>query len=163
MQSHAKHIDEHSPCGAGIEGSIKRAIGVQAGDAVVGRTVNTGETAADDDFPVRLQSDGTHPAGRPRAGIEGRVERAVRVQTSNGVSWAEHGGVATDDDLPVRLHSDGVHDEPRHRIEGSVKGAVRIQAGDLIARRAVDRVEDAADDDLPVRLQRDGKHLEVRS
>ena len=76
------------------------------------------EETADDNLPVCLQGDLADDI--IRAGIEGRVYRAVGIEAADVAAGcragaaAEPGEFAADQDLPVRLHRQGADGSAAH-------------------------------------------------
>ena len=150
---------------ARIERDVDRSVGIDPADLAAWRgacaAAQAGEVAADQDLPVRLKRDRIDVDAR--AGIEGRVERAVRVEPADAVARRRPGAAAepdedaADEDLAVRLHDDGMHVAVRSGIEERVDRAVGVQAPDITARcrpgAAAEAAEVAADQDLPIGLQ----------
>ena len=145
---------------------VHRAVRVQAGDVIARRAVDGKELAADDDLAVRSDGDAMDHAIRAESGVEGGVERAIRIEP--GQTRDEEAAVAReiarDQNLSVRLHGHGAHRRVRTRAEeeSQVPRAIGIQAreargGDAIVTRKV-----AADENLPVRHRRQGADQIVR-
>ena len=81
---HRQGVDDG--VGARVEGGVERAVGVEPPDVVARRRAGPAaaqhrEAAADQDLPVRLHRQGADEV--VRAGIEGRVERAVGVEPAD--------------------------------------------------------------------------------
>ncbi len=117
----------------GGEGGVNRAIGIQANERAVGQEINLHEDATDEDFAVRLQSDGVHerPATGEERWIEVRVKGAVGIQADNpiaaeGIAHFKSVTIAGDEDFAVGLDGDrtDLHGVAHSKGEGGIKGAI---------------------------------------
>src|SRR5436190_1255060 len=101
---------------------------MNAGESGRRRTYKGRKGSPDDDLPIGLKGPGPYVVVRPRAGIEGCIQRAVGVESGDVVAYrAVVGGeVPTDNHLPVRLKDHG-HDIPVGtctEVEGGIQRAI---------------------------------------
>ena len=66
-----------------MECRVQAPAGVQPGDAVERRAADIGEFAGEQDFPIRLHRHTLHGVIGARAGIESKIETAIRIQPGN--------------------------------------------------------------------------------
>src|SRR5581483_9409299 len=136
--------------------------------------VIAGEPTGGENLVVGLHEKGAAPGIDVETGadVEVRVKGAVGVQPSKSVAIGSVvvGEIAGDENLAVGLNGGGEYEGvgvpidgdakdtvgSRARIKGGVKTAVRIQAGDQVARDALDVIEKAANDDFAVWLEGHG-------
>src|SRR5436190_13514526 len=126
----------HDTLGVRIETLIDGAIQVKPRDIVAGPRCESShrrecrESAAHNNAAVRLPYQRVDR--RVRIGIENRIERSVRIDSSNSIAgnkWApgeKAGEFATDDNVSVGLHRDGMNRAVGMRVERRVDGAVGI-------------------------------------
>ena len=154
---------------AGNKGGIQGAVYVQAGDVIViGIAINRREIAADEDFPIALQSQGINRGISPQTRIETGIRGAVIIQAGNAIETdpADRGKTAAQQNLALTTHKslgDGINRVigTRSRIEQAVLGTIRIQAGNIIQGNAVKVGEQAAHENAAVRLYGQGPHRAV--
>jgi hypothetical protein len=136
---------EHDVVRVGIVAGVQRPVGVEPGQAVARGAAHAREVAARHDAAVGLQQQGVDLRGQPAAdvGIESRVDRAVRVETGEAVARDRSGAVglqgreiAADKDLAVRLQDQRPHRAVGTGIKRRVERAVRVDAGEVVARGA---------------------------
>ena len=141
-------------------------------DVIARGAVVAGEDATNQRLAVRLQCDRVEirvRAGDARAGVERRVERAVRLQACDvcvchAVDLREE---AADDRLAVGLERQadytGEACTGHARVVGAAERAVCFVAAQSAARCTVELRELPADQHFAVRLLRHGEHGVVRA
>ena len=160
----------------GVERVVDRAVGIQPGDAIAGGAVERGEITRDDDFVVRLNGHGQHRIVRTGTGIEGGVQRTIRVQPRNArpVGAIDLGEHAADYAPPGEVgdHLVGMEGDHVHRVvrtaaqpgeDGVVHRAIDVQHRDAIAGQPVHRGEVTANQPASVQAlagQRVGEELD---
>jgi hypothetical protein len=154
--------------GEGVDGVVRsRADGVGRVEVGIGQQTDqvrlvdaliVGKVAADQDAAVGLDGDGADGVVETGPGIEGEVQCAVGVESSQAVAGdaIDQGEGAADEDLAVGLHGHGLD-----RVVQSdwLKGAIdlaglqesnHVHAGGVVHRREI-----ACDQELSVRLTMD--------
>ena len=97
--------------GTGLEGRVEGTIRIQPGEVVARLSGHACESAADQNLAVLLKGDAADLAIHVRAWGEGRIERAVGVETRQVVGGLSRHGreISTEEDLPVRLFQQRDH------------------------------------------------------
>ena len=166
-------LESHGPnrgvrAGAGIEGVIERAIREQAGHAVAAGAIPGGEGAGEQDFAVQLDGHVVNNIIRAHRGAEGVIEKTVLIQPGDPAARrsVHLGKRAPEDHFSIRLEGERLDWIVRAISAGheiGVEGAVRLQAGDAIARRPVDGKEGTPDQDFAVGLHGERLHGIIRA
>ena len=148
-----------------IEGGVKRAIGVQAGNAAAGGAVEAGEGPPDHHTATAIDQDLSDRTVHryARAGIEAHVQAAVALQAGNATAANAVEGIEipSDHNATIRLEGNSVD----HGIgrtdrgggtctggEARVQGAIGVQACDVPHGDTVVGREPAANEDLAIGL-----------
>src|SRR5205085_10895953 len=109
--------------------------------------------------------DRVHVTIRPISGIDGRINRAVNVKTSEieALDQIDLGELPTHDDAAIFLQGEGQRRvvDASAESECRVNGAVGIQSRDAITGEAAEHCETAGDNDATVWLQDSGKNIAI--
>ena len=152
---------------SGIEARVQRAVHIQAHEVRVRDAVGRDERAADQQPAIGLPHHRVHRAARDHAAaLEGRVHRAVRVQTRQPAGGHARDVVefAANNQLAIRLQGHG----PDRAIGAAgtrisrVQTAVEPQPRDEVANDAVDHRERTAHERRAVVLHGHGVHQIIR-
>ena len=123
--------------GLRIEGRVAGAVAIEANG-------ETSEGATDNNATVGLESDRVDRGGGTVKGGEGRVVRAIGIETRDDVADAR--AVREDENAAVGLGDESA-DDTDVRSERGISGPVGEEAREVRAGGAVDRCETTADDD----------------
>ena len=123
--------------GLRIEGSVAGAVAIETDR-------ETSEGAADNNATVGLKSDRVDRGGGTVKGGEGRVVRAIGIETRDDVTDAR--AVSEDENAAVGLGDESA-DDTDVRSERGIGGPIREEASEVGAGGAVHRRETTAGDD----------------
>lgn len=98
-------VDATVDTGAGLKGGVPASAGIQLSDPTVGFPVEVGEVSADQYSPVRLEGNAFNSIVGTGSDVEGSVDAAVGVSSSNPIlSDPVVGGVKTSGRRVPLLH-----------------------------------------------------------
>ena len=145
---------------------------VEAGDVILRPAVEGGEAAAQHNFieaVKRLHHRRGDEAVRARAKVDGRIQRAIRVQARDAAAGdaVAAGEITGQNNFSVILDGDRIHRVVRAARHGGgerrVRRAVVVHPGQEVVDRPVVSGEQAADEDLAATLDGDHAHGTVRA
>ena len=142
---------------------IQRAVRIQPGEVVAGSAMELPERAAEQNFSVGLHGHRLDFVAAVSAGVEGGIETAVGIEPHVPTDGRAIVGAQITTGVNFAAGRQGQGVDPvvgsAARIEGGVERAIRIEASDTIARRAIDGGEKAAEQEPAIGLHAQSAHF----